>query len=256
MDKKDFFKSIEDLPLAEKIEKVKEAFDSKQSQEIITNLIARNKALSLDEKHALMKEHISEQGWEEAWQKVVKQSQTKPRNLSNKIRLEPWLKQYLKWELLSSQKKGENNIKVLNALTTFLTLKRDENEFVDKNDCKIISQFFIPDLYPRYRDQMNSLIIVCFRFRKQMIKQLAAIFVAELLEREIVDMVLMLELVRGGYVSTEVSSLLLRFSETIKKNEYLREEIISEMKRLYVLSSITSDEKALLDKIASAYKAV
>ena len=253
MDKRNFFKEINDLPLEEKIGKIKEGFDDIQALQIITNLIARDKTLSMEEKRSLIKKHLSKQDWENSWLEVVKKSQSKQRNLSNRIKLDSWLKEYLKLELSRGGKKEKNNIKVLNALTTFLTLKRDENEFVSKQDCQIISQFFIPDLYPKYRDQMNSLIIVCFRFRKQLIKQLAAIFVAELLERKIVDTVLTLELVRGGYVSTEVSSLLLRFSETIKENEYLQQEIISEMKRLYALPSTTSEEKLTLEKIINTY---
>lgn len=255
MEKKKFFEEIANLPLSEKIEKVKNenSISADEKETIIASFISRDKHLSLDEKKELIRKNFPETG-SKLWLQVVETARKKPRNLTNKLRLKDYLTQNISSAELqgkSGRKKKESNIKVLNTLTAFLTEKRRLNEYVDKDDCEIIRQFFKTELYSDYRDQLNGLIIVSFRFRKQMIKQLAGDYVAELLENGIVDTVLMLELVRGGYISVEVFSLLHRYPDVITNNIPLAQEIVREIGKL--AEGASKEEKIMLAKLIGLY---
>ena len=256
MEKKKFFEEIATLPLLEKIEKVKNesSISAEEKETIITSFISRDKNLSLDEKKELIRKNFPETG-NKLWLKVVETARKKPRNLTNKLRLKDYIaKNVSSAELQSNvgRKKKESNIKVLNTLTAFLTEKRRLNEFVDKEDCAIIQQFFKTELYADYRDQLNGLIIVSFRFRKQMIKQFASDYVAELLENGIVDTVLLLELVRGGYISVEVMTLLHRYPDVISNNIALAQEIVREISKL-AEGKISKEEKIMLARLIGMY---
>ena len=256
MEKKKFFEEIATLPLLEKIEKVKNesSISAEEAETIITSFISRDKDLSLDEKKELIRKNFPETG-SKLWLKVVETARKKPRNLTNKLHLKDYITQNISSAELQSnvgRKKKESNIKVLNTLTAFLTEKRRLNEFVDKEDCAIIQQFFKTELYADYRDQLNGLIIVSFRFRKQMIKQFASDYVAELLENGIVDTVLLLELVRGGYISVEVMTLLHRYPDVISNNIALAQEIVREISKL-AEGKISKEEKIMLARLIGMY---
>ena len=255
MEKKKFFEAIANLPLLEKIERVKKesSISAEEAETIIVSFISRDKNLSLDEKKELIRKNFPETG-SRLWLQVVETARKKPRNLTNKLHLKDYITQNISSEELQTtvgRKKKECNVRVLNTLTAFLTEKRRLNEYVDKDDCQIIQQFFKTELYPDYRDQLNGLIIVSFRFRKQMIKQIASVFVAELLENGIVDTVLMLELVRGGYISVEVFSLLHRYPDVITDNIPLAQEIVREIGKL--AEGATKEEKIMLAKLMGLY---
>lgn len=255
MEKKQFFEAIANLPLLEKISRVKveTSISAEEKETIITSFISRDKTLSLDEKKELIRKEFPESGGK-LWLQVVETARKKPRNLSNKLHLKDYLTQNMssiEVQGTNSKKTKERNIRVLNTLTAFLTEKRRLNEFVDKDDCNIIQQFFKTELYADYRDQLNGLIITAFRFRKQLIKQLASDYVAELLENGIVDTVLMLELVRGGYISVEVFSLLHRYPDVITNNIPLAQEIVREIGKL--AEGASKEEKIMLAKLIGLY---
>lgn len=255
MEKKQFFEAIANLPLLEKISRVKveTSISAEEKETIITSFISRDKTLSLDEKKELIRKEFPESGGK-LWLQVVETARKKPRNLSNKLHLKDYLTQNMssiEVQGTNSKKTKERNIRVLNTLTAFLTEKRRLNEFVDKDDCNIIQQFFKTELYADYRDQLNGLIITAFRFRKQLIKQLASDYVAELLENGIVDTVLMLELVRGGYISVEVFSLLHRYPDIITNNIPLAQEIVREIGKL--AEGASKEEKIMLAKLIGLY---
>lgn len=256
MEKKEFFEKISALPLQKKIESVKNesSISAEEAETIITSFISRDKTLSLDEKKELIRKEFPETG-SKIWLQVVETAHKKPRNLTNKLHLKDYLTQNISSEELQGKvgrKKKESNIKVLNTLTAFLTEKRRLNEYVDKDDCNIIQQFFKTELYPDYRDQLNGLIIVSFRFRKQMIKQIASDYVAELLENGFVDTVLILELVRGGYISVEVFSLLHRYPDVISNNKPLAQEIVREIGKL-MEGNVSKEEKIMLARLIGMY---
>ncbi len=256
MEKRKFFESIANLPLLEKIERVKneESISAEEAETIIASFISRDKNLSLDEKKALIRKIFPQNG-SKLWLQAVETARKKPRNLANKLHLKDYLTQNISSEELqgkAGRQKKESNIKVLNTLTAFLTEKRRLDEFVDKDDCNIIQQFFKTDLYLDYRDQLNGLIIVAFRFRKQLIKQQASDYVAELIEQGFVDTVLMLELVRGGYISVEVFSLLIRYADIITNNIPLAQEIVREISKLSE-GEASKEEKIMLAKVIGLY---
>lgn len=255
MEKKQFFEKIATLPLLEKIARIKAetSISAEEKETIITSFISRDKTLSLDEKKELIRKEFPKTGGK-LWLQVVETARKKPRNLSNKLHLKDYLTQNMssiEVQGSTSKKTKERNIRVLNTLTAFLTEKRRLNEFVDKDDCEIIKQFFKTELYAGYRDQLNSLIITAFRFRKQLIKQQASIYVAELLEQGFVDTVLMLELVRGGYISVEVFSLLHRYPDIISNNIPLAQEIVREVGKL--AEGASKEEKIMLAKLIGLY---
>lgn len=255
MEKKKFFEEIANLPLSEKIEKVKNenSISADEKETIIASFISRDKHLSLDEKKELIRKNFPKTG-AKLWLQVVETARKKPRNLSNKLHLKDYLTQNMssiEVQGTNSKKTKERNIRVLNTLTAFLTEKRRLNEFVDKDDCNIIQQFFKTELYADYRDQLNGLIITAFRFRKQLIKQQASDYVAELLEQGMVDTVLMLELVRGGYISVEVFSLLHRYPDIITNNIPLAQEIVREINGL--AEGATKEEKIMLARLIGLY---
>ncbi len=256
MEKREFFKSIADLPLEERIDRVKNesSISAEEKESIIASFIGRDKSLSLGEKKELIRKHFPETG-SKLWFQVVETDRKKPRNLSNKLRLKEYLSQNISAEELQKTRgkgKKDSNIKVLNNLTAFLTEKRRLDEYVDKDDCKVINQFFKTELYPDYRDQLNSLIITAFRFRKQLIKQQASDYVAELLEQKIVDTVLLLELVRGGYISVEVFSLLIRYADIISDNIPLSKEIVKEVSKL-AEGKASKEEQIMIAKVIGFY---
>ena len=256
MEKKQFFETIATLPLLEKIERVKKesSISAEEAETIIASFISRDRTLSLDEKKELIRKEFPETG-SKLWLKVVETARKKPRNLTNKLRLKDYITQNVSSAELQAtvgREKKESNIKVLNTLTAFLTEKRRLNEYVDKDDCNIIQQFFKTDLYPDYRDQLNGLIITAFRFRKQLIKQQASVYVAELLELGIVDTVLILELVRGGYISVEVFSLLIRYADAITNNIPLSQEIVREIGNL-AEGQASKEQEIMLAKVIGLY---
>lgn len=258
MEKRKFFEAIANLPLLEKIERVKKesSISDEETETIIASLIGRDKNLSLDEKKELIRKNFPQTG-SKLWLQVVAIEQKKPRNLSNKLHLRDYFRENMSAEeaLIKSgkSKKGKQlNIKVLNTLTAFLIEKRRLNEYVDKDDCNNIQQFFKVELYADYRDQLNSLIVTAFRFRKQMIKQMASDYVAELLDKGIVDTVLLLELVRGGYISVEVFSLLIRYADVISDNIPLTKEIFVEINKL--AKDASKDEQKMLSKVILLYQ--
>lgn len=255
MEKRKFFEEIANLPLLEKIAKVKEesSISAEEAETIIASFISRDKTLSLDEKKELIRKEFPETG-SNLWLQVVETARKKPRNLSNKLHLKEYIAHNIssaELQATGGRKKKESNIKVLNTLTAFLTEKRRLDEYVDKDDCKLIQSFFQTELYADYRDQLNSLIITAFRFRKQLIKQQASDYVAELLEKGVVDTVLILELVRGGYISVEVFSLLIRYADTITNNIPLAQEIVRETSKLS--EKATKEEKIMLAKVIGLY---
>ena len=256
MEKRKFFEAIANLPLLEKIERVKKesSISDEETETIIASLIGRDKTLSLDEKKELIKKNFPDTG-RELWFQVVKIEQRKPRNLSNKLHLKEYFRENMSVNSEKNKKGKQLNIKVLNTLTAFLIEKRRLNEYVDKDDCNAIQQFFKTELYTDYRDQLNSLIITAFRFRKQMIKQMASDYVAELLDKGIVDTVLLLELVRGGYISVEVFSLLIRYADIISDNIPLAQEIVREFSLLSEKSTV-KEEKIMLAKLIGLYNEI
>lgn len=256
MEKRKFFEEISSLPLLEKIERVKNehSISAEEAETIIASFISRDKNLSLDEKKELIHAQFPETG-SKIWLQVFEISRKKPRNLSNKLHLKDYLSKNMSAEELiatTGKKKKESNIKVLNTLTAFLTEKRRLDEYVDKEDCQLIQRFFKPELYADYRDQLNGLIVISFRFRKQMIKQMASVYVAELLDQGIVDTVLLLELVRGGYISVEVMSLLHRYPDVITNNIPLAQEIVREIGKLSN-GNASKEEKIMLAKVIGLY---
>lgn len=256
MEKKEFFEKISALPLLEKIESVKNesSISAEEKETIITSFISRDKTLSLDEKKELIRKEFPETG-SKLWLRIVETNNKKPRNLSNKLHLKDYLTQNMssiEVQGATSKKTKERNIRVLNTLTAFLTEKRRLNEYVDKDDCQIIQQFYKTELYAEYRDQLNGLIVTAFRFRKQLVKQQASIYVAELLELGIVDTVLMLELARGGYISVEVFSLLHRYPDVISNNKPLAQEIVREISKL-AEGNVSKEEKIMLARLIGLY---
>ena len=94
MEKKKFFEEIANLPLLEKISRVKveTSISAEEKETIITSFISRDKTLSLDEKKELIRKEFPESGGK-LWLQVVETARKKPRNLTNKLRLKDYLTQ-------------------------------------------------------------------------------------------------------------------------------------------------------------------
>lgn len=269
-EKKEFFASIAKLPLQEKVTEVRKKFpDEEEAFGILLPLVSRDKSLTMDEKIEFVELEFPQRK-EQFVEMIEKKQNSKPRNLSNRVHLVDVLKKETQgFEDCSRQPLGtvdidqrkelqrilyRKNQKVLNTINAFLVQKRELDEYVEKMDCERIEKLLIPELYIRFRDQYNSLIINCFRFRKQLIKKKASNFVKKILNMGYFDTVLLLELVRGGYVSTETMSILQEFHDKIIQNPVLLKEIKSELRSLQEIPK-TGDERKLLESIIKLYNA-
>lgn len=272
--KKKFFENIKNLPLAEKVSTLFEVFvtdeDKIEANTIALNLIGRDKQTSLIEKEQLIKEYFPENA-QTLFLKTMEVSRRKPHNLTNKLHLADYIKTNMaKGGLLDFEKnpphleeaqgtetkkikftRHEKNKRFLNTIASFLTQKREMDEFVDKKDCQLIMNYLIVELYNEYQDQMNSIIHVAFRFKKQRIKQFASEFYNKVIAfTGKIDKVLFLNLLRGSYLSVEVYTLLIKYAELITDDENLGKDVIAEVKKLQ--SEDLNASKEELDMIEHA----
>lgn len=274
MDSKKFFKNIANLPLEEKIVKVYEVFIPEngldEANQIVIKLIGRDKTISLQEKEEILQKYFPEAS-KELLSEVTETSRKKPHNLTNQLHLLEYIKVNLNkggmLHLTQEESQGlkpeivkEKNKRFLNTIAAFLTQKREMNEYVDKHDCELIMRYLRAELYPAYQDQMNAIIHVAFRFRKQRIKQFASKFYDEVISHTgKIDKVLFLLLLRGAYLSEEVYNLLIKYADLITADESLGKDVISAVQNLQVEDLNASKEerqmishalKRLTDKMA------
>lgn len=262
MDLKKFFNSIANLPLEEKIAKVFETFVSKneleQANETVLKLIGRDKTISLQEKERLLQKYFPE-NTQTLFLEIVETSRKKPHNLTNQLHLIDYIKMNMnKGGLLHSAHldtvlglKGENlrekNKRFLKTIAAFLTQKRELNEYVDKHDCQIIMDFLTVEIYDEYQAQMNDIIHVAFRFKKQRIKQLTSKFYDTVISRTgKIDKVLFLLLLRGAYLSEEVYNLLVKHADLITADESLGNDVIAAVQKLQTEDLNASKEERLM----------
>lgn len=262
MDLKKFFNSIANLPLEEKIAKVFETFVSKneleQANKTVLKLIGRDKTISLQEKERLLQKYFPE-NTQTLFLEIVETSRKKPHNLTNQLHLIDYIKMNMnKGGLLHSAHldtvlglKGENlrekNKRFLKTIAAFLTQKRELNEYVDKHDCQIIMDFLTVEIYDEYQDQMNDIIHVAFRFKKQRIKQLTSKFYDTVISRTgKIDKVLFLLLLRGAYLSEEVYNLLVKHADLITADESLGNDVIAAVQKLQTEDLNASKEERLM----------
>lgn len=248
MDLRKFFQSIAPLPLEEKIAKVFETFVSKNELELanqtVLKLIGRDKTISLEEKERLLLKYFPE-NTQSLFLQIVETSRKKPHNLTNQLHLVDYIKLNMnKGGLLHSvhmdtiyglreESVKEKNKRFLKTIAAFLTQKRELNEYVDKHDCQIIKDFLKVELYAQYQDQINDIIHVAFRFKKQRIKQFASEFYDEVISHTgKIDKVLFLLLLRGAYLSEEVYNLLIKHADLITDEESLGNDVIDAVRKL------------------------
>lgn len=256
LSRKKFFENIKNLPLAEKVTTVYEVFvkpeDKEEADNIVLSLIGRDKNTSLTNKEHLIKEYFPDNA-QELFLKTIEVSRQKPHNLKNQLHLPDYIKKNMaEGGLLDFEKnpphmeeaqgneskrvkltRHEKNKRFLNTIASFLTQKREINEFVDKKDCQLIMTYLIVNLYNEYQDQMNAIIHVAFRFKRQRIKQLASKFYDEVIAfTGEIDKVLFLNLLRGAYLSEEVYTLLIKYADLITDDKSLGEDVIIEVKKL------------------------
>lgn len=254
--KKKFFENIATLPLAEKVATVYEVFtkpeDKEEADQIVLSLIGRNKETSLIEKEELIQKYFPDNA-QELFLQTIEVSRQKPHNLKNQLHLGDYIKKNMsEGGLLDFGKnpplleeahgtetkrvrltRHEKNKRFLNTIAAFLTQKRENNEYVDKTDCKLIMDYLIVYLYNEYQDQMNSIIHVGFRFKRQRIKQLMSKFYDEVIASTgKIDKVLFLNLLRGAYLSEEVYTLLVKYADLISDDKSLGEDVIIEVEKL------------------------
>lgn len=254
--KKKFFENIATLPLAEKVATVYEVFtkpeDKEEADQIVLSLIGRNKETSLIEKEQLIQKYFPDNA-QELFLQTIEVSRQKPHNLKNQLHLGDYIKKNMsEGGLLDFGKnpplleeahgtetkrvrltRHEKNKRFLNTIAAFLTQKREDNEYVDKTDCKLIMDYLIVNLYNEYQDQMNSIIHVGFRFKRQRIKQLMSKFYDEVIASTgKIDKVLFLNLLRGAYLSEEVYTLLVKYADLISDDKSLGEDVIIEVEKL------------------------
>ncbi len=254
--KKKFFENIATLPLAEKVATVYEVFtkpeDKEEADQIVLSLIGRNKETSLIEKEELIQKYFPDNA-QELFLQTIEVSRQKPHNLKNQLHLGDYIKKNMsEGGLLDFGKnpplleeahgtetkrvrltRHEKNKRFLNTIAAFLTQKREDNEYVDKTDCKLIMDYLIVNLYNEYQDQMNSIIHVGFRFKRQRIKQLMSKFYDEVIASTgKIDKVLFLNLLRGAYLSEEVYTLLVKYADLISDDKSLGEDVIIEVEKL------------------------
>lgn len=254
--RKKFFENIATLPLAEKVATVYEVFtkpeDKEEADQIVLSLIGRNKETSLIEKEQLIQKYFPDNA-QELFLQTIEVSRQKPHNLKNQLHLGDYIKKNMsEGGLLDFGKnpplleeahgtetkrvrltRHEKNKRFLNTIAAFLTQKREDNEYVDKTDCKLIMDYLIVNLYNEYQDQMNSIIHVGFRFKRQRIKQLMSKFYDEVIASTgKIDKVLFLNLLRGAYLSEEVYTLLVKYADLISDDKSLGEDVIIEVEKL------------------------
>lgn len=262
MDLKKFFQSIASLPLEEKIAKVFETFVSKneleQANETVLKLIGRDKTISLQEKERLLQKYFPE-NTQTLFLEIVETSRKKPHNLTNQLHLIDYIKMNMnKGGMLHSahldtlcglkeKNLREKNKRFLKTIAAFLTQKRELNEYVDKHDCQIIMDFLTVEIYNEYQDQMNDIIHVAFRFKKQRIKQLTSKFYDEVITSTgKIDKVLFLLLLRGAYLSEEVYNLLIKHADLITEDESLGNDVIAAVRKLQTEDLNASKEERLM----------
>lgn len=262
MDLKKFFESIANLPLEEKIAKVFETFISQneleQANKTVLKLIGRDKTISLQEKERLLQKYFPE-NTQNLFLEIVEASRKKPHNLTNQLHLIDYIKMNMnKGGLLHSAHldtvhglRGENlrekNKRFLKTIAAFLTQKRELNEYVDKHDCQIIMDFLTVEIYNEYQDQMNDIIHVAFRFKKQRIKQLTSKFYDTVISRTgKIDKVLFLLLLRGAYLSEEVYNLLIKHADLITDDASLGNDVIAAVQKLQAEDLNASKEERLM----------
>lgn len=264
MDLKKFFESIALLPLEEKIAKVFETFISdnelKLANETVLKLIGRDKKISLQEKERLIQKYFPEDT-QSLFLEIVEVSRKKPHNLTNQLHLIDYIKMNMNNGGLSYtvhpdtvygqrvENVKEKNKRFLKTIAAFLTQKRELNEYVDKHDCQIIKNFLKVEFYTQYQDQINDIIHVAFRFKKQRIKQFASAFYDEVISHTgNIDKVLFLLLLRGAYLSEEVYSLLIKHADLITDDASLGTDVIAAVRKLQAEDlNASKEERQMID---------
>ena len=176
--RKEFFANIAKLPLEEKIETIFEIVEEKEAAELVKKQIIRSK-LETTEKLALLSKYFGQDVAEDIIFQLQKNETRKNANLADTLSLRDYIKsrEDLKY-FLTNAALGTGSINqsvktFLKAIAAFLDLKRDMNERIGEEDCKIIQSLLPVDQYPLYRDQMNRIIHMAFRFQGQKIKRIA-----------------------------------------------------------------------------------
>lgn len=264
MDLKKFFNSIAHLPLEDKIAKVFETFVSKNelklANQTVLKLIGRDKTISLQEKERLILKYFPENA-SNLFLEIIEASRKKPHNLTNQLHLLDYIKLNMNQGGLlhtvhldtiyglKEENVKEKNKRFLKTIAAFLTQKRELNEYVDKHDCQIIKNFLKVELYTQYQDQINDIIHVAFRFKKQRIKQYASAFYDEVISHTgNIDKVLFLLLLRGAYLSEEVYNLLIKHADLITDDESLGNDVIEAVQKLQTEDlNASKEERQMID---------
>ena len=259
--RKAFFANIAKLPLEEKIETIFEIVEEKEAAELVKKQIIRSK-LETTEKLALLSKYFGQDVAEDIIFQLQKNETRKNANLADTLSLRDYIKsrEDLKY-FLTNAALGTGSINqsvktFLKAIAAFLDLKRDMNERIGEEDCKIIQSLLPVDQYPLYRDQMNRIIHMAFRFQGQKIKRIAFRFFDEVLTRyQTVEVAIFFNLLEGEYLSKEMSVIIKTHLQLIVGDEFLCKKVQEELLRIQSVAATQKEKKELqnvLDMVTEA----
>lgn len=257
--KNNFFASIAKLSLAEKVATIKEVFISKEQQEealsIIPLVVFRAKNAELGEKIKILRDNLPHSiAYESVKQLLNEERQRRLKNETENLPNTMTLQKYLK-ENINSQKDLVNTKKIFKMAATFLTLKRELNEKIGEKDCEAIEAMLNIDYYRVYRDQMNRIVHMCFRFQGQKIKRIAFVFFDDVLTRyQVIEIGILFNLLEGNYLSLEMYKILSKHIQLIT-NANMLDKVIAELERIQKADRrATLKEKRRMAELVDKYR--
>lgn len=253
---KELFARIAKLPLEEKIEATYEALEKNAADAMVKKQICRSK-LETSEKLALLSKHFGQEIAEDTIFQLQKRERNKNSNLPNTLSLRDYIKSRKDLDVdaqAASRETVDQSVKkFLKAIAAFLDLKRDMNERVSDEDCEIIEAILLVDKYHLYRDQMNRIVHMAFRFQGQQIKKTAFRFFDNVLNHyQDVEVAILFNLLEGDYLSTEMYLILETHKNLILKDEFLSNKVEKELVRIQNAAA-TKKEKRKIQQLLDLY---
>lgn len=257
--KQNFFASIAKLPLTEKVATIKEVFTTQAQQEealsIIPIVISRAKDAELGLKIKLLRENLPMDAARETVQGLL--NEERQRRLKSEIEKLPdtlSFQQYLQQNNFG-KKDLVNTKKFFKMAASFLTFKRDMNEKIGDKDCEAIQAMLNVNFYGTYRDQMNRIVHMCFRFQGQKIKRIAFAFFDDVLTRyQVIEIGILFNLLEGDYLSLEMYKILSKHIQLIT-NANMLDKVIAELERIQKADRrATLKEKRRMAELVDKYR--
>lgn len=259
MEKGQFFESIEGLSLPEKVARIAEVYTTPKLKEeavsIIPLVISRAKDADLGLRIKLLRNNLPQKNAYEAVKQLLNEERQlrkriENQNLPDNLNLEKYLKDNFRPSTENRTKK------ILKLAASFLSEKREMDEKVGEKDCKTIeNEMLSVQYYKIYRDQMNRIVHMCFRFQGQKIKRIGfKFFDAVLTEYKTFEVAILFNLLEGDYLSLEMYKILSKHINLISQIRLL-DKVLEELKRIQKADRYaTSKEKQRMTSLIEKYE--